>query len=151
MDDIVSECKKRMARFRIQELKDVLSQLGVAKTGRKQELVDRILALLSGEEDIHGPKNKFIRKEDVAKIIDDTYKKMQPTGANDPVTGGHCVSDSSSITPREEIVDQKIRCPCGSPLKTEFMIQCADPQCHVLQHIHCVIILDESTEGVPDA
>lgn len=152
MDDIVSECKKRMARFRIQELKDVLGQLGVAKTGRKQELVERILALLSGEEDIHGPtKNKCIRKEDVAKIIDDTYRKMQHTGANDPVTGGHCVSDSSSITPREEVVDQKVRCPCGSPLKTEFMIQCADPQCHVLQHIPCVIILDESIEGVPHA
>lgn len=148
----MSECKKRMARFRIQELKDVLGQLGVAKTGRKQELVERILALLSAEEGIHGPpKNKFIRKEDVAKIIDDTYRKMQHTGANDPVTGGHCVSDSSSITPREEIVDQKIRCPCGSPLKTEFMIQCADPQCLVLQHIPCVIILDESTEGVPHA
>ncbi|KAI3734786.1 hypothetical protein L6452_14265 [Arctium lappa] len=38
MDDIVSECKKRMARFRIQELKDVLGQVGVAKTGRKQFL-----------------------------------------------------------------------------------------------------------------
>ncbi|KAJ9553704.1 hypothetical protein OSB04_017749, partial [Centaurea solstitialis] len=137
--------------IKIQELKDVLGQLGVSKTGRKQDLVDRIEALLS-EEDVHFlPKNKTIRKEDVTKIIDDTYRKMQQTGANDPLIGGHCVSDSSSITPREEIVDQKIRCPCGKSLKTEFMIQCADPQCHVLQHIPCVVIPDESTEGVSDA
>ncbi|KAI3517273.1 hypothetical protein L1887_16486 [Cichorium endivia] len=149
MDDIVPEYKKRMARFRLQELKDVLGQLGLARTGRKQDLMDRILALLSDEEDIHAPqKNKLIRKEDVTKIIDDTYRKMPHTGAVEPVTGGNCVSDSSSITPKEEIVDQKIRCPCGSPLKTEFMIQCADPQCHVLQHIPCVIIPLDSTEEV---
>lgn len=154
MDDMVPECKKKMARFRIQELKDVLSQLGIAKTGRKQELMDRILALLSAEEASDSPspqKNKVIRKEDVAKIIDETHRKMQHTGGNDPVTGGRSVSDSSSITPKEEIVDQKVRCPCGSPLKTEFMIQCADSQCNVLQHISCVIIPVESTEGVPPA
>ncbi|KAL7587619.1 hypothetical protein Lser_V15G36349 [Lactuca serriola] len=150
MGDIVPEYKKRMARFRIQELKDVLGQLGLARTGRKQDLMDRILTLLSDEEDIHGPqKNKLIRKEDVTKIIDDIYRKMPHTGATEPITGGHCVSDSSSITQKKEIVDQKVRCPCGSSLKTEFMIQCADPQCHVLQHIPCVIIPLESTEETP--
>lgn len=30
-------------------------------------------------------------------------------------------------------------------------IQCADPQCHVWQHIRCVIIPEESTEGAPPA
>ncbi|XP_071732890.1 E3 SUMO-protein ligase SIZ1-like [Rutidosis leptorrhynchoides] len=144
MDDLVIECQKKMARFRIQELKDVLSQLGLAKTGRKQELMDRILALLSVEEDSHGPlKNKFVPKEDVVKIIDETYRKLQHIG--------HSASDSSRITPKEESVDQKIRCPCGSPLKTDTMIQCADPQCHVLQHVSCVRLPMESAEEATSA
>ncbi|KAI7738795.1 hypothetical protein M8C21_021092 [Ambrosia artemisiifolia] len=71
--------------------------------------------------------------------------------ANAPVAGGQTVSDSSSISPKMEIVDQKVRCPCGSPLKTEFMIQCADSQCNVLQHISCVIIPVESTEEASPA
>ncbi|KAL8218238.1 hypothetical protein R6Q57_021611 [Mikania cordata] len=157
MDDTVPECKKKIACFRIQELKDVLSQLGLPKTGRKQDLMERILSLLSEEEapSTHGRgsrKNKFIPKEDVAQTIDETYRKMQNTGTNAPVAGGQTVSvDSSSISPKEEIVDKKVRCPCGSPLKTEFMIQCADSQCNIFQHIPCVIIPEESTEEATPA
>lgn len=44
-------------------------------------------------------------------------------GANDQVSGGVSASDSSSVTPKEEIVDQKIRCPCGCTVKTELLIQ----------------------------
>ncbi|KAF5794690.1 putative chromatin regulator PHD family [Helianthus annuus] len=152
MEDLASECKKKMAIFRLQELKDVLSQLGLPKTGKKQDLTERILTLLSDAEASgshgHGSrKKKDIHKEDVAKTIDDVYRKM----ANAPVAGGQTVSDSSSISPKMEIVDQKVRCPCGSPLKTEFMIQCADSQCNVLQHIPCVIIPVESTEEASPA
>nr|XP_043613532.1 E3 SUMO-protein ligase SIZ1-like isoform X2 [Erigeron canadensis] len=152
MDDLVPECKKKLARFRIQELKDVLSHLGVPKTGRKQDLMDRILALLSDEGGTHGAqKNRLIRKDEVANIINETHKKMSHMLPNDTVTGGRSVSDSSITATKEETVDQKMRCPCGSPLKTEFMIQCADSHCQVLQHISCVIIPVESTEGAPPA
>lgn len=51
------------------------------------------------------------------------FSKLQHTGANAPVAGGQRVPDGSRILPKEEIVDQKVRCPCGSPVKTEFMIQ----------------------------
>ncbi|PWA94761.1 zinc finger, PHD-type [Artemisia annua] len=147
-DDTVRECKKKMARFRLQELKEVLSNLFLPKTGRKQDLMDRILALLSSGED---QKDKSIQKEDVVTQINDIYRKMSCTGSNDPVTGRRGVSDSSSITPKVEIVDQKVRCPCGEPTKTEFMIQCADPQCNVVQHIPCVIIPDISTDEASPA
>ncbi|KAL4575173.1 hypothetical protein LXL04_022015 [Taraxacum kok-saghyz] len=164
MDDIVPEYKKRMARFRIQELKDVLAQLGLPRTGRKQKVVNCyitfffsrfllfFLLILFLLPDTNCPqKNKPIQKEDVTKIIDETYRNMPHSGPIEPITGGNsnCVSDTSSIKPKKEIMDQKIRCPCGSRLKTEFMIQCSDPQCHVLQHIPCVIIPLESTEEVP--
>lgn len=48
---------------------------------------------------------------------------MQPTGAKAPVTSGQTVPDSNSMPLKEETVDQKVRCPCGSTVKTEFMIQ----------------------------
>ncbi|KAK9064118.1 hypothetical protein SSX86_017990 [Deinandra increscens subsp. villosa] len=156
MDDVVAECKKKMACFRIAELKDVLIQLGLPKTGRKQDLMERILSLLSDEEasGTHGHgsrKNKFIQKEDashVTTIIDEIYRKMQHTGTS-ALAAAQTGSDSSSISPKKEIVDQKVRCPCGSPLKTEFMIQCADSQCNIFQHIPCVIIPVESIEEAP--
>nr|GEU72516.1 E3 SUMO-protein ligase SIZ1 isoform X1 [Tanacetum cinerariifolium] len=147
-DDTVRECKKIMARFRIQELKDVLSHLSLPKTGKKQDLTERILALISSGED---QKDKSIQKEDVVTLINDIYRKMMSTGANVPVIRGRGLPDSSSITPKEEIVDQTVRCPCGGPTKTEFMIQCADPQCNVVQHIPCVIIPVNSTDGASPA
>ncbi|KAL7259353.1 hypothetical protein ACSBR1_005283 [Camellia fascicularis] len=39
----------KLAKFRIKELKDVLNQLGLSKQGKKQDLVDRILSILSDE------------------------------------------------------------------------------------------------------
>ncbi|KAI7738792.1 hypothetical protein M8C21_021089 [Ambrosia artemisiifolia] len=70
-----------MACFRLHELKDVLSQLGLPKTGKKQDLTERILTLLSDAEasGTHGHgsrKSKYIPKEDVAKTIDDIYRQM---------------------------------------------------------------------------
>ncbi|GJU38640.1 DNA-binding protein with MIZ/SP-RING zinc finger isoform 1 [Tanacetum coccineum] len=121
-----------MARFRIQELKDVLSHLSLPKTGKKQDLTDRILALLSSGED---QKDKSIQKEDVVTLINDIYRKMMSTGANVPVIRGRGLPDSSSITPKEEIVDQT----------------CADRQCNVVQHIPCVIIPVNSTDGASPA
>ncbi|XP_076926533.1 E3 SUMO-protein ligase SIZ1-like [Bidens hawaiensis] len=155
MDDLVSVCKKKMATFRLYELKDVLGQLGLPRTGKKQDLVDRILALFSDAEASSTHLNGALRaknhipKEDVAKIIEDIHR--QPTGAKAPVASGQTVPDSNSVSLKDENVDQKVRCPCGSTVKTEFMIQCVDSQCNVWQHIACVIIPFESPEEATSA
>lgn len=73
--DLVASCKDKLAYFRIKELKDVLNQLGLSKQGKKQDLVDRILATLSDER-ASGlfPKRNSVGKEDVAKLVDDIYR-----------------------------------------------------------------------------
>ncbi|KAA8544013.1 hypothetical protein F0562_021810 [Nyssa sinensis] len=157
--DLVSSCKDKLAYFRIKELKDVLTQLGLSKQGKKQDLVDRILAILSNER-VSGmwAKKNAVGKEEVAKLVDDTYRKMQISGATDLATEGQGVSDSCNVKPKEEIEDSsqkdKIRCPCGSSLQTESMIKCEDPKCHVWQHIGCVIIpekpMDDVMPGYPE-
>ncbi|KAJ4971171.1 hypothetical protein NE237_004270 [Protea cynaroides] len=154
--DLVSSCKDKLASFRIKELKDVLTQLGLAKQGKKQDLVDRILAVLSDEQGSKTlwAKRNPVEKEGVAKIIDDIYRKMQVPSATDLASKGHSGSDVNTMKPKEEVDDsfqleQKIRCPCGSSLPNESMIQCEDPQCHVWQHISCVIIPEKPMEGVP--
>ncbi|XP_055959736.1 protein disulfide-isomerase 5-1 isoform X3 [Mercurialis annua] len=48
--DLATSCKDKLAYFRIKELKDVLTQLGLSKQGKKQDLVDRILGVLADEQ-----------------------------------------------------------------------------------------------------
>ncbi|XP_077233010.1 E3 SUMO-protein ligase SIZ1-like isoform X2 [Tasmannia lanceolata] len=153
--DLVSSCKDKLAYFRIKELKDVLTQLGLPKQGRKQDQVDRILSVLSDEQGskLQGwVKKNAMGKEEVAKIIDDTYRKMQVHGATDLASKGQNGSNLSNVKPKEEIddfqLDMKIRCPCGSSLPTESMIQCEDLRCQVWQHLDCVIIPEKPMEGV---
>ncbi|OVA09898.1 zinc finger protein [Macleaya cordata] len=147
----------KLAYFRIKELKDVLTQLGVAKQGKKQDLVDRILALLSDEQvsKMPGwPKKNSMGKEGIVKIIDDTYRKMQIPGATDLASKGQTDVDINNMKLKEEIddslqLDMKVRCLCGSSLPNESMIQCEDTRCRVWQHIGCVIIPEKPTEGAP--
>ncbi|XP_077239513.1 E3 SUMO-protein ligase SIZ1-like isoform X2 [Tasmannia lanceolata] len=154
--DLVSNCKDKLAYFRIKELKDILTQLGLPKHGKKQDLADRILSVLSDEQGskLHvWAKKNSIGKEGVAKIIDDTYRKMQVHGATDLASKGQNGSNLAKLKPKEEVDDfrspRKIRCPCGSSLPTETMIQCEDPRCHVWQHLGCVVIPEKPMEGVP--
>ncbi|XP_057483224.1 LOW QUALITY PROTEIN: E3 SUMO-protein ligase SIZ1-like [Actinidia eriantha] len=154
--DLVTSCKDKLAYFRIKELKDVLTQLGLSKQGKKQDLVDRILAILSVERVSGvGAKKNAVGKHEVAKLVDDIYRKMQVSGATeatDLASKGQGASDSSNVRPKEEIEDSdhmdKIRCLCGSSLQTDSMIKCEDPSCHVWQHIGCVIIPEKPMEGV---
>ncbi|KAJ6803556.1 E3 SUMO-protein ligase SIZ1-like isoform X2 [Iris pallida] len=154
--DLLSSCKEKLQYFRIKELKDVLTQLGLAKQGKKQELVERVLSLLSDEQACKShiwAKKNSIGKDGVAKIIDDTYRKMQLPGATDLASKGQSSSDINNVKPKEEVVDSyqldmKVRCPCGSSLPTESMIQCEDSRCQVWQHIDCVIIPEKPMEGV---
>lgn len=155
--DLISGCEGKLGCFRIKELKGVLAQLGLSKQGNKQALVDRILSLLSDEQvsTTNGSaKKNFIGKNGVAKIIDDSYRKIQNMELADLATKGQSGLDISSHKPEEEFEkyinsDVKICCPCGSSLPTESMIQCVDPGCQVQQHIGCVIIPDKTVEGVP--
>ncbi|KAK4367218.1 hypothetical protein RND71_015098 [Anisodus tanguticus] len=246
----------KVAYFRVKELKDVLTQLGLSKQGKKQvsiDLVDRILTILSHEREevdmgrmdflwngnkektfhftcfkkkereeiqwkavrkseegglgirkmefqdetyysidpgeiarkeadvLQGkvdrakyvagvpPKINSARKEEVAKLVDGIYRKMQVSGATDLASKSQIVSDSSNAKLKEEIEDtyqMKIRCPCGSSFQTETMIQevtgssygnsllqkcrCEDTRCHTWQHASCVIIPEKPTErGFP--
>ncbi|KAE9593210.1 putative chromatin regulator PHD family [Lupinus albus] len=155
--DLVPSCKEKLAYFRIKELKDVLTQLGLSKQGKKQDLVDRILTIITDEQvsKMWAQKNA-VSKEQVAKLVDDAYRKMQIAGgATDLASKGQGASDTSStVKIKGEIEDSfqsdtKIRCLCGSTLETEPLVKCDDPKCHVWQHISCVIIPEKPIEGIP--
>ncbi|AES88651.1 putative chromatin regulator PHD family [Medicago truncatula] len=157
--DLVAGIKEKLTYFRIKELKDVLTQLGLSKQGKKQDLVDRILSILSDEQvsKIWAKKNA-VGKEQVAKLVDDTYRKMQISGATDLASKGQVVSDSSNVKVKAEVEDSfqiqtttttKIRCLCGSTLETGDLIKCDDARCQVWQHISCVIIPEKPMEGIP--
>ncbi|KAJ4725993.1 E3 SUMO-protein ligase SIZ1 [Melia azedarach] len=152
--DLVASCKDKLAYFRIKELKDVLTQLGLSKQGKKQDLVDRILAILSDDQvSKMWAKKSAVSKEEVAKLVDDTYRKLQVPVATDLASkGGPGVSNSSNIKIKGEMddycqSDTKVRCPCGSSLETESMIKCEDSRCHVWQHMSCVLIPEKPMEG----
>ncbi|XP_050367868.1 E3 SUMO-protein ligase SIZ1 [Argentina anserina] len=154
--DLVASCKEKLAYFRIKELKDVLTQLGLSKQGKKQDLVERILSLLSDEQVSKlWPKKNAVGKEQVAELVDDTYRKMQISGATtDLASKGQCISDCSNVKAKGEIddpfhSDMKVRCLCGSSLETESMIKCEDSRCQVWQHMRCVIITEKPMEGNP--
>ncbi|XWS71319.1 hypothetical protein CRYUN_Cryun03dG0128000 [Craigia yunnanensis] len=153
--DLVASCKDKLAYFRIKELKDVLTQLGLSKQGKKQDLVERILGALSDEQVAKmWPKRTPVGKEDVARLVDDIYRKMQVSGATELASKGQGVSDSSNVKIKGETndsfqSDMKVRCPCGSSLKTENIIKCEDAMCQVWQHISCAIIPEKPMEGNP--
>ncbi|KAK3022441.1 hypothetical protein RJ639_047671 [Escallonia herrerae] len=128
--DLVASCKDKLAYFRIKELKDVLTQLGLSKQGKKQDLVDRILAILSDE------------------------RGATVSGTIDLASKGQGVSDCSNVKLKEENEESyqidKVRCPCGSSLQSDSVIkgQCEGRRCTVWQHIGCVIIPEKHSDGV---
>ncbi|XP_047317783.1 E3 SUMO-protein ligase SIZ1-like [Impatiens glandulifera] len=151
--DLVSSCKEKLLHFRIKELKDVLTQLGCSKQGKKQDLVDRIFSILCDERgsSTWSKKNAF-GKEEVARLVDDIYRKLPVNGATDLASKSQAASDSGTKL-KEEVEEAyqmvvNTRCPCGSSLQTDSMIKCEDPRCHVWQHIGCVLIPDKPTDGV---
>ncbi|XP_038980897.1 E3 SUMO-protein ligase SIZ1-like isoform X2 [Phoenix dactylifera] len=152
--DLAASCRDKLVCFRIKELKDVLTQLGLAKQGKKQELVDRILALLSDEQvsKSHGWTTKIsVGKEQVAKIIDDTYRKVRAPGATDLAPRNQSGS-VNNVEPKKEVndhpkLDMKVRCPCSNSLLMESMIKCEESRCQVWQHLNCVIIPENPMEG----
>uniref|UniRef100_A0A1J3EI53 E3 SUMO-protein ligase SIZ1 n=1 Tax=Noccaea caerulescens TaxID=107243 RepID=A0A1J3EI53_NOCCA len=153
--DLEDSCKEKLSTFRIKELKDVLTQLGLSKQGKKQELVDRILILLSDAQAARlWSKKNTVAREEVAKLVDDTYRKMQVSGASDLASKGQVSSDTNNLKVKGEPEDpfqpeMKVRCVCGSSLETDSMIQCEDPRCHVWEHVGCVIVPEKPMDGNP--
>ncbi|GLU19024.1 hypothetical protein SLE2022_352940 [Rubroshorea leprosula] len=153
--DLVASCKDKLQYFRIKELKDVLTRLGLSKQGKKQDLVDKILAALSDEQvPSIWPKKGLgpVGKEDVAKLVEDTYRKMQVSGATDLASRGQGTSDCSNVKIKGEIDDPspsdiKVRCLCGNSSEKEPIIMCMDRRCQVRQHSSCVIIPEKPMEG----
>ncbi|KAM2647983.1 hypothetical protein TB1_001165 [Malus domestica] len=156
--DVVAECKRKLASFRVKELKDVLTQLGMSKQGRKQDLVDRILAeasdqhrFLAASNALHSSKKKIIEKKGVAELIDEAYRKLPNTSSADSASKEQSGSDTCSVKRKKEVKtfkdpDVKICCPCGSALSNGLMIQCVDSSCQVQQHLGCVIIPEETRD-----
>uniref|UniRef100_A0A0D9XN58 SP-RING-type domain-containing protein n=1 Tax=Leersia perrieri TaxID=77586 RepID=A0A0D9XN58_9ORYZ len=131
-DPILADCKYKLNHFRIKELKDVLHQLELPKQGRKQELVDGILALLSDQQDqgskMNGLSNiKLIEKATVATIVGDTFIKMH--GSTNVVPASRDQTDPGYIAkPKRKSddyaqLDVKVRCPCGYSMANDSLIK----------------------------
>lgn len=73
-ENLITACKEKLLQFRIKELKDVLTQVGLTKQGKKQDLMDRIVALLYDEGTPGLLKNSVGGKERLVEIIDDAYR-----------------------------------------------------------------------------
>ncbi|KAL8227224.1 hypothetical protein R6Q57_017056 [Mikania cordata] len=152
--DLVTSCKEKLAHFRIKELKDILTQLGLSKQGKKQDLADRILAIISDDR-VSGmwAKKNVVRKEEVAKLVDDIHRKLQVPGASDLASKSQNLANVTINTLfKEEVEDthqtEKVRCLCGSSLQTDLMIQCEHKKCSMWQHIGCVIIPEKPMDGI---
>lgn len=154
-ESAVAACKDNLKLFRIKELKDVLQQLGLSRQGKKQELVEKILAILSDQQDQVPNLNgkQMVGKEKVLKIVDDTFRKLhEPANSvaapKNQVDPGHSVKTKKKLNESAK-VEVKVRCPCGNSMANGPMIKCDDPQCNVWQHVGCAIISEKSADNVP--
>ncbi|CAM6097031.1 unnamed protein product [Calypogeia fissa] len=161
MDEVVTRCRQQLTSFRIRELKDVLSRLGLPKQGKKQVLMDKIMGVLVPPEKPavslkgvgRGNKNAVTREECVT-VIDDIYRKLRGEGAPDLASAGKrdAGAGSSSVARSDEPDEAsnwgeaKTRCPCGNSKDQGVMIQCDDSKCGVWQHISCVVIPEKPVE-----
>ncbi|CAH9108903.1 unnamed protein product [Cuscuta epithymum] len=151
--DSLGDLKDKLAKFRIKELKDALTKLGLPKQGTKKVLFDRILAIFYDDQGMCAKKT-VIAKEKVVNIVDDIYRKMHVYGTPDSASKPLGFSHGSTVKLNDEIEDYnktyRIQCPCGNTVQTESMIKCEDPKCHVWQHIRCVVIPEKDVEsGIP--
>eukprot|EP00250_Pteridium_aquilinum_P009991 c19073_g1_i2 orf=542-3265(-) len=164
MDHLAVQCKKKLETFRIKELKEVLSRINAGKQGKKQVLVDRIMAIiLSPEMALFNPMGLKLEsmssrhsksREDVAKVIDDVYR-MRYFGAPDLATRVESRNENgigvapvsffglarqSKVNDVLNAAGSKAHCPCGNTMELGTMIQCKAPSCLVWQHVNCVIV-----------
>ncbi|CAK7325500.1 unnamed protein product [Dovyalis caffra] len=130
--DLMASCKGKLAYFRIKELKDILSRLGLSKQGKKQDLMDRVLGLLSDDEsELSLQVLSFIECYYLPLVLlvraGVHHLGNQPlTDASDLAAEAPSGLDIMSV--KEELEhfikpEKRIRCPCGSSLPNKFMIQ----------------------------
>ncbi|XP_024310394.1 E3 SUMO-protein ligase SIZ2 [Brachypodium distachyon] len=156
-DPDIAACKEKLKQFRLNELKDVLFELGLPKQGKKQELVEKITALLYDQHDqvsqSYGLGKKPVAENEVLKIVEETFRKM-----HDPVNAlsvsGSQIEPGHGVKPKKKPDDSTqlavmVRCPCRNSMATGSMIKCDNPQCNVWQHVDCVIIPKEPGDSVP--
>ncbi|KAL1817456.1 hypothetical protein ACET3Z_020030 [Daucus carota] len=133
MEDLTRGCKSKLGEFRVKELRDVLSRLGLPKHGSKRDLLARILDLFTSEQvpstsastsataSVDGNVN-------VVKAIDDVYG---------------CMLEEEYEIDSERGSRPKISCICGVSAaynnRTDYMVECGNPDCRVLQHKTCVL------------
>ncbi|XP_062201935.1 E3 SUMO-protein ligase SIZ2-like [Phragmites australis] len=156
-DPVLAACKYKLNHFRIKELKDVLHQLGLPKQGKKQELVDKVIAVLFDQQDqvskMNGlPTKKMAGRETVVKIVEDTFRKMQDPTNTVAASRSH-IESGYNVKPKKKSddsaqLDVKVRCPCGNSIPKDPMIKCVDPQCNVWQHVGCVIIPEKPADSI---
>lgn len=157
MDSLVSRYQKKLETFRIKELKDVLGNIGIAKQGKKQVLLERIIAVLSASDQQGYKSNGFgkkhsIGREEVAKVIDNIFSKrngsvtpeLSSKNQNGQISHAHFQADEFQ---EPAVPEAKTRCPCGSSVDVDTMIQCDDKKCGVWQHLACVIIPEKPVEN----
>ncbi|XP_047055123.1 E3 SUMO-protein ligase SIZ1-like [Lolium rigidum] len=156
MGDLASTCKDKLAYFRIKELKDVLIHLALPKHGKKQDLVDRILTLVSddqGQWHFGRGKKNVPSKETVAGVVDDIYRKMQVHGPPDLFPQRQVAPDFSYLKHQKEqehpghLVANNSRCVCGQTFLLGNLVKCED--CQGQQHVDCVQIPEKPT-GRPE-
>ncbi|KAG6432827.1 hypothetical protein SASPL_104414 [Salvia splendens] len=84
------------------------------------DLVDRTLTILSDDR-VSSTWMNAIGKDEVAKLVDDTYRKMQISGAPDLASKSQGLSDGAKVKLKDHM--DMTRCLCGSSLPTDSMIK----------------------------
>eukprot|EP00775_Hariotina_reticulata_P010582 gene10582-10740_t len=80
----VDALKIKVNSLRIIELKDVLQQLGLSRSGRKEEMIDRIMRLFSDGNSLSVPGNGLQRHphpEMAARIVDAVFDRFTSSNA----------------------------------------------------------------------
>ncbi|KAL8171180.1 hypothetical protein V2J09_022984 [Rumex salicifolius] len=142
--DIVDRCKDKLERFRVKELKDILSHVGISKQGKKQDLMDRVLAVLYDEGSPFLYKH-INGKEELVAIIDDTHRKMKDERDSEAKKQNSASNNKKQL--QEEAGLVKVRCVCGHSGVLDSPIQvCADLNCNIWQHTGCALSSEQDIE-----
>ncbi|XP_024357536.1 E3 SUMO-protein ligase SIZ2 isoform X3 [Physcomitrium patens] len=156
MADVATRCRSQLGSFRIRELKDVLSRLGLPKQGKKQILMDKIMGLINPADKqslTKGSKSskKVVSREEAIAIIDEQYRKLRHSGTESKhkvaKSGSSSGYPSAGPEDHEVVEETRTRCPCGSNVETGTMIQCDNNKCKIWQHMDCVVIPEKPSDG----
>ncbi|KAJ3686729.1 hypothetical protein LUZ61_015893 [Rhynchospora tenuis] len=145
--DTITECQEKLSHFTVRDLQSVLIQIGLPKRGKKQELADRILAVL-----IDNKNTSPTRKEEIVGCIESAFRnikqrkqatrKCRNASAMPQITNSVPVRPDFDTPIKKKEGELLFRCICGSSLPLDPIIQCEDSRCRVWMHAGCVIVSD---------